>query len=277
MSHVALLITSERCGHCKNMRGNGRLLSQNEIKKDKKQATIPGGYHFDAKFMKKMICGGLDGPAKLRVVNVHLTTMNPNEPVKDISVFTLQSDNETVEQTMLSEEGDKVRITTYLVGENGKVKNNELATVAWKDISKKYIPVNMSGYCAYYPGIVLFESNTWTQGLQSNSPMYGYYNGFETKEQSPFGIDPHKKKQPVGFFEFLMPFFNGTRELLGAPKVVVEEVVKVEPIKAVEPEKILVQTSGSLKNEEVKSDKILIPTSGAKERLKFRLYVTESK
>ena len=81
--HIATLITSEKCGHCRNMRGTGRLLSQNEIKKDSKQPSMPGGYHYDAKFMKKMITADTDS-AKLRILNVHYKSFNPGDGVMDL-------------------------------------------------------------------------------------------------------------------------------------------------------------------------------------------------
>ena len=79
MSNVLVLLTSERCGHCRNMRGSGRLLSQTEIKRDNKQPNIPGGNHYDAVFMKKLITAEVGNTAKLRVINIHYKTFNPAE------------------------------------------------------------------------------------------------------------------------------------------------------------------------------------------------------
>ena len=87
--HVAVLITSERCGHCKRMRGSGRLLSQNEIKKDNLMATIPGGpsrptgYHYDAIFMKRLLTAGTDASQLLKIVNIHYKSFNPMEGIAD--------------------------------------------------------------------------------------------------------------------------------------------------------------------------------------------------
>ena len=60
------------------MRGTGRLLSQNEIKKDSKTPTVQGGFHYDAKFMKKMITADTDS-AKLRIINVHYLFLFSNQ------------------------------------------------------------------------------------------------------------------------------------------------------------------------------------------------------
>jgi hypothetical protein len=277
MSNVAVIITSERCGHCRNMRGSGRLLSQNEIKKGNKQPNIPGGYHYDSKFMKKLITANMDGSAKLRVINVNYRTFNPAEGVMDISVFTLDPDGNTVRQTMLTEKDGKTVVNVYTIGENGQVVSTQDMPNSWTDITKTYIPVNLPSYAFFFPSLVLFEGNAWTEGIRNNQPIYGYLNGFETKSESPYGAKPGPNPSVSNFDIFIQQFFNGTKELLGKPKTLETPVVKPEPV-VVEPPKPkedvpAIPTVANVRKNE--NEIVGIPTIATRDKFKVRLYVVE--
>ena len=82
--HIACFITSEKCGHCRNMRGDGILLSKKKITSEKKNPTIPGGNYYDASFLKKLVTADSEVP-KLKVLNLHYRGFNPNEGVMDLS------------------------------------------------------------------------------------------------------------------------------------------------------------------------------------------------
>lgn len=261
MSHVAVLLTSETCGHCRNMRGNGRLLSKSEIKKEGKQPTIPGGNHFDAAYMKKLITTEIDAKPKLRVINLHYKSFNPTEGMMDISIFTLEADG-NVKQTMLKESNGKTNMAVYLVGESGKVISSQNIDTSWADINKSYVPVNISAYAFFFPSLILFEGNEWTNGLKNNQPVYGYLNGFETKTEAPYGGKAGGQPNVMDFSKFLAQFFNGTKELRGKPAA--EVAVKKE---TVEKEEIVLPIAPT------KKDEIVLPVSGNKR--KFRLYVVE--
>jgi hypothetical protein len=261
MSHVAVILTSERCGHCKHMRGTGRLLSQNEIKKDNKPASIQGGYHFDSKFMKKLITADSGTNTQhFRVVNIHYKTFNPAEGLMDISIFTLENDNTNVRQTVIKEApGGKTQITIYLVAESGRVLSSEEIPTKWEEIVKTYVPVNIQNYALFYPSMVVFEKDAWTKGILNRSPIYGILNGFDSRKEAPYGAIPAQRPDVLEFPKFLNQFVNGTKVLSGVPVEEVKEKVKEEPI--------VVPTIEDRKAEPV------IPTVGAMK--KFRLYVVE--
>jgi hypothetical protein len=257
------------------MRGNGRLLSQNEIKKGNKQPNIPGGNHYDAKFMKKLITGNMEGRAKLRVINVNYRTFNPAEGVMDISVFTLEPDGNTIRQTMLTEKDGKTVVNVYTIADSGQVVSTQEIPSSWLDITKTYIPVNLPSYAFFFPSLVLFEGNAWTEGIRNSQPIYGYLNGFETKPESPYGPGPNPSV--VNFEIFIQQFFNGTRELLGKPKGTVEPVAKPEPV-IVEPPKPKEETQAIPTIASVKKNDnefVGIPTVAMRDKFKVRLYVVE--
>ena len=266
MSNVAVILTSERCGHCRNMRGSGRLLSKAEIKKENKQPNIPVGNHYDATWMRKLITADMNKDAKLRVINLHYKSFNPAEGLMDISVVTLENDKE-VRQTMLKETANgKTNMTIYIVGENGRVLSNQDIDTPWVEMCKTYVPVNISMYAFFFPSLLFFEGNEWTESITNKTPIYGYMNGFDTKKDAPYGALTGSGIQPnvMEFSKFLAQFFNGTRELKGKP-IVEEKPVEPEPVKK-EPVVVPV-ASGETRRSGV------VASSGMKRN--FRLYVLE--
>jgi hypothetical protein len=203
------------------MRGTGRLLSGNEIKG--KQPNLPGGHHYDAKFMRNLITAESDVP-KIKVVNIHYKTFDNNKGVSDISVFMLDSDNKTVKQTMLKErDGGKTNMALYAIGDSGKVLLNNDIDKSWSEIVSEYIPSNIAAYSFFFPSLLLFEGRAWTEGISGKKPIYGYLNGFETNPKLPYGAIPGPQPRTMEWSKYLKQFFDGTKELLGMPKIVQSE------------------------------------------------------
>jgi len=227
MSATAVILTSEQCGHCRTMRGSGRLLSRNEIKSGNLRPTIPGNYHYDAIFMKKLITAESDIP-KVRVININFKTFDVSKGVTDISIFTLESDNTTVKQTMLIEKDGKTHMNMYAVGESGKVLLNSNVDKSWSDITSEYLPVNLGMYTLFFPSMIVFETKTWNEGVVNKKPLYGFLNGFETKESEPYGAIPAGQPKTLEWSKFLKQFFDGTKKLTGAP--VNAPVVAPQPV-----------------------------------------------
>jgi hypothetical protein len=273
---VAVILTSEQCGHCRNMRGTGRLLSKNEIKSSGKQPNIPGGYHYDAAFMKKLITAETETP-KVKVINIHFKTFEINKGIMDISVFTLESDNMTVKQTMLKEKDGKTQMSIYGIAENGKVIANSDVSTPWGEISNSYIPINLGMYAFFYPSLILFEGKAWTEGINNKAPIYGYLNGFDTNEKLPYGAIPGAQPRTLEWSKFLKQFFDGTKELVGVPKAPapVEEVkvqIESQPMKTETEVKVKFADEQILEVEN--KPKIRASTPGAN-KFKFKLYVVE--
>lgn len=269
MSHVAVIISSERCGHCRTMRGDGRLMSKNQTKD--KSPNIPGGYFYDATFMKKIITADMNTGAKVRVINVHYKTFNPADGVMDISVFMLDSDGNSVRQTLLKEKSGKTSMSIYSIGEVGKVISTQDTPEDWDKIVKSYIPANIGSYSVFFPSMILFEGTAWAEGIKNGTPIYGHLNGFETKTESPYGVLAGKGQPNVMEFpKFVNQFFNGTKELRGSPAVKTEPVVAPVAVPAsATPE------PPAYVPKEVKKDTVAIPTLAARDKLKVRLFVVE--
>ena len=226
--HVAVLITSEQCGHCKRMRGSGRLLSQNEIKKDNLMPTIPGGpsrptgYHYDAIFMKRLLTAGIEnGSQVVRIINIHYRAFNPAQGIADICIFNLEGTN--VKQTMLRESNGKTYIETYLIGESGRQLEKKEIPSVWSDSVKANVPINVTMYAHFFPILTLFHKEAWNDAIQNSKPVFGYVNGLETKLETPYGALPSREpKVNPDYGMFLKQFFDGTRKL--------EAVAPVKPV-----------------------------------------------
>lgn len=262
MTHTAVILTSERCGHCRHMRGTGKLLSKTEIVKEKRQPTIQGGYHYDNTYMKSLVTADSGNEAKLRVINLHYKTFNPAEGLTDISVFTLENEKE-IRQTMLKEiSGGKTNITVYVIGENSRIVSNQDTPTMWSEICNNYVPINIGMYALFFPSLLVFDGVEWTSSIQNKVPIYGFLNGFETKTESPYGCIPTgRNPEVIDSAKFLKQFFDGTKQLKEKPNgvpvmqaPVAEEMVVIPP-------------------KPFKSDTVVLPTSGAKRN--FRLYVVE--
>jgi hypothetical protein len=272
--HIAVLITSERCGHCRTMRGDGILLTKAKIQKENKQPTVPGGMYYDANFMKKIITTGTDS-AKVRVMNIHYKAFNPAEGITDISVFTLEPDGKTVRQSVIKEKDGKTMMDIYTIGDIGKKINSQPVDSPWEETLKAYVPVNLPSYAMFYPTLALFHYDSWVQSIQNHAPVYGYINGLQTKDESPYGAAPTQQPQPGDFVKFLGSFFDGSRKLLVKPESSVPVVAVPEP-QAPASSSVGAQAAPAKVEEVVAPSKMLrVPTKGACDKLNVRLYVKE--
>jgi hypothetical protein len=275
--HTAVLITSEQCGHCRRMRGNGRLLSQNEIKKDNKQPTIPGGqanpagYHYDAKFMRRLLTAGNETKQVLRLINIHYKTFNPMEGINDICIFNLEGAN--VKQTILRESSGKTSIETYIIGESGKQLENKILPSVWSDSVKANVPINLTMYAHFFPILTLFHIDAWNDAIQNSKPIYGYVNGLETKSEAPYGAIQSQRPNVLEFGLFFKQFFDGTKKLEAVPSVIAKSEVPENTEKKVhfEEHKVIPPT---VQNGTVKT----VVNTGQSElcsKINFKLYVKE--
>jgi hypothetical protein len=266
--HIAVLVTSEKCGHCTRMRGDGVLLSKKQIDEKKLQPTVPGGMHYDANFMKKMVTAGTDS-AKLRLMNIHYKSFNPSEGIANISVFTLEPDSKSIRQTLIRENDGKTSMDIYVIGDVGKKIQSQNIEMKWEDTLKTYIPVNLPSYALFYPTLAIFHYESWLNAVQKNEPVYGHVNGLPTREESPYGALANSQPSINDFVKFLKSFFDGTKQLLTKPLITDEK--PVQPVKEQN-----VALPPVVIKEEIKEEKpVRIPTKGACEKLNVRLYVKE--
>jgi hypothetical protein len=278
--HTAVLVTAQQCGHCRNMRGSGRLLSQNEIKKENKPANIPGGFHFDAKFMRRILTGqetpNASNKQVVRLINIHYKSMNPTDGISDISIFLVENPT-TIRQIIMKEQDGKTSVEVYLIGENGKQLSKDVSPTVWADTVRLHVPINLMSYVAMFPLLTIFHSEAWAYSIQNSKPIYGFINGLESKTTSPYGFIQSKSPKVLDFAQFIGNFFNGTQKLESQPSAtVIEKTNDIVPseIKAPEaPKSVKFEdteakgASGSIMNKPIQS------TSCSK--IKYRLYVKE--
>lgn len=268
--HIAVLITSQTCGHCRNMRGSGRLLSQNEIKTQNKQPNIPGKNHYDAKFMKKILTGDNSGASNkqvVRLINVHYKTFNPGEGIMDICIFNLDSDPNNVKQTIMKEKDGKTALESYVIGESGKqISKNDIQNT-WSDTVRAYVPINLPSYAFFFPSLAIFHIDAWNNAIQNSKPIYGFVNGLETKQISPYGAIPVQQPNMVDYPIFIGNFFNGSKTLEAEPKNVAPEPQAQVPASAHVEKKV------HFEDEPVKVFKPV--PEGPCANIRFRLYVKE--
>ncbi len=285
--HTAVLVTAQQCGHCRNMRGTGRLLSQAEIKKENKPANIPGGFHYDAKFMRRVLTGQ-ENPTPtskpvVRLINIHYKSMNPTDGISDISLFLVENAT-SVRQIIMKEQEGKTSVEVYVIGEVGKQISKDISPTVWADTVRLHVPINIMAYVAMFPLLTIFHSEAWAYGIQNSKPVYGYINGLETKTSSPYGFISSKSPSVVDFAQFIGGFFNGTRKLESQPKIEssTEEQSKIskenqelpvqKSVKFEEPKNLDANgASGSILNKH-QEKKV---TLGVCEKIKFKLYVKE--
>jgi hypothetical protein len=275
--HIAVILTSEKCGHCRTMRGSGRALSQKEIKEKSLPTSIPGGYHYDSKFIKKLITADSDSP-KLRILNVHYRSFNPADGVSDISVFTLEPDNRSIRQVILKESEGKTVADTYVIGDTGKKTGTQEVPNSWNDTVKLYLPSNLTSYAYFYPTISIFNLESWISSIKNNEPVFGYINGMPTREEVPYGGMPGQNPNPISDFSvFLKGFFDGTRNLLVKPpaKQNIPEPPKIENLDS-QVQNLDSKVKENPLLESPKPSKVLrVPTVAACENLHVKLYVKE--
>jgi len=285
--HTAVLVTAQQCGHCRNMRGTGRLLSQTEIKKDSKPPNIPGGFHYDAKFMRRVLTGQENpsptSKAVVRLINIHYKTMNPTDGISDISLFLVENST-SVRQIIMKEQEGKTSVEVYVIGESGKQISKDISPTVWADTVRLHVPINIMSYVAMFPLLTIFHSEAWAYAIQNSKPVYGFVNGLETKTTSPYGFVSSPKPNVIDFAQFIGNFFNGTRKLESQPKIEASnEVVPVPKVQneaasaSLEPKTVKFQepeakgASGSILNKPSNSSNY----NGVCEKIKYRLYVKE--
>jgi len=268
--HIAVFITSEKCGHCRTMRGNGILMSKSKIEKEKKTPSVPGGYHYDSIYMKKLIMAGSSDSPRFRVVNVHYNSFNPSEGMMDISVFTLEPDNKTIRQTIFKGNEGKTLVEVYTIGDTGKKVSDQNDETKWEDTVSKFIPKNLHSYAYFFPTLAVFHMDAWMSSIRTNEPIYGYVNGMNTKEDHPYGALPGGQPSPGDFIKYLESFHDGTRKLLDKPE---KKNSLPEPVSNQAPVPSGVPAPPALAPETSKM--LRVPTKGACDKMNVRLYVKE--
>ena len=149
---IFTVLTSEGCGHCHNMRGNGELGNG-------KQLT-----QYD--FLKSHI-NPLQDKKSCTILNIHYGTMSGRrEEIVNISKIYLK--NNLVYQEKYYNTNDVVHVKILSLDKNNKVTKigEKRASVKdnWQGFLAKKVPRSLENYTFFFPCFIVFERENWKQG-----------------------------------------------------------------------------------------------------------------
>lgn len=223
---VAVIVTAENCGHCKRMRGDGKLLSSNSIDKNRIQPGIPGGKYYDEVFVTNLITGNSKNDnftAKYRVFNLHMANyQKPSDGVKSISFFALSDKPGVVTQKIFSKgEKDNTVVETLTVGSLKHISEEQKSDIEWSKTVGAYIPKDIIKYIVQYPTTLVFSAKSWDGAIRGENLLYGYVNGLKTKDVPPYGVSiisgKLESEEHLEILTFYQSYINGTKKLLDLP------------------------------------------------------------
>lgn len=240
---IFTVLTSEGCGHCHNMRGNGDLGNG-------KQFT-----QYD--FLKNHL-DPLQNGNTCTILNIHYATMSGRrEEIVNISKVYLRKD--LVYQEKYYNTNNKVTVRILSLDSNNKTTKigEKPASVNenWQAFLSKKIPVGLQNYTFFFPCFIVFEKKNWKEG----SNILGLTNAGYTMRDSRGTYMLEKDGKTLGERNILpqkliTEALSGViefkphkdhyevkeapkEEVKEAPKEEVKEVQKEEPKKEVKPTK----------------------------------------
>lgn len=234
---VILIITSQRCGHCVKMRGDGHLHSSFT---GPAPSSMPGGHSYDDTFIRKLITADPTGAhksneqptPKYRLYNLHLASMGgPDNEVLELLEYVVKSGG-SVEERIYKKNSSSgnTDVEIYTVNPTTvPVSKLHQTTTSWADTVKTMIPSGYTSYLYFFPMVLFFTSQVWDRGLRDGAPIYGYINGMETSPTPPYG--PVKSSQPNVSDPIILAasFAKGEKLLLNGPPTARDTSISATP------------------------------------------------
>lgn len=190
--NVALIVTSQGCGHCKVLRPDeGWLLSPEKSR----PGIIPRASAWNHAFMKKLLTG-LDNPTQsspqiMRVYNIDLPQLHPS-PVStalDLHVFDWVEGvvRQTIYQPYYTTRENKKVITGTTIRTPSETKT--LSNEPFNKFIETIIPASCFNYFYFFPMYAFADATLWNRSLEDpNVPLFMRVNGAPVNEKSPYGI-----------------------------------------------------------------------------------------
>lgn len=176
---ILIALTSEGCGHCHNLRGNGELGNGKQF----------GNYEF----IKAHLQPAPDRK-NIQLLNLHFRTMGgTHREITDISKVYLKGND--VYQEKYYPNGNTVMVKVLSSNSSNnitKVKEGESNYNGdWMSFLNKKIPKQIENYTYFFPCFVVFEVNDWKEGKN----ILGLTNaGFTIRrEDGSYGIEKNGK------------------------------------------------------------------------------------
>lgn len=194
---VALIVTSQGCGHCKVLRPDeGWLLSPEKSR----PGSIPRASAWNHAFMRKFLTG-VDNPTQsnpqiMRVYNIDLPQLRPS-PVStalDLHVFDWVEGvvRQTIYQPYHGNNENKKLITGTIIRTPSETKI--VKTEPFDKLIETIIPPSCFNYFYYFPMYAFADASLWNRSLEDPTiPIFMKINGAPTNEKSPYGIIKNPK------------------------------------------------------------------------------------
>lgn len=180
MSDIVLVVlTSEGCGHCSQLRGNG---------------VLGNGTPFHTYSFLESHIDPLKRKDNITMINIHFSSMNGHHShIQVISKFSKFGNN--VQQEMYYAENGKTFVSVLAVNEKNRAKvlkqKKEVFVeknhVDWTQFIDLKVPKNIEKYSFYYPCFLVFQKEDWKSG----GNILGIPNaGFVVKDKDGnFGLE----------------------------------------------------------------------------------------
>lgn len=217
MSNVCLLITSQQCGHCINMRHQTGLLPAKDSK-----PVVYGKYPYDYSFVKNVLTvNGKYPDQKWDFINVHFS---PDPHVGEISCFNLLPD-QSIEQTIFYPDPTNPKVCIrkfHVIDEKGvtdKCKDKHSFNMPFSLIAKNLIPNAETLIRRYAPlrPIFLYYDDTTRQKYQDvtgiQDKFYARSINTETSDKPPYYLTPKPDRQDLDVIKTL-EYYDENQDML---------------------------------------------------------------
>ena len=149
---ILTVLTSEGCGHCHHLRGDGEL---------------GNGKQFMTYEHIKSHIQPIEGGKMARLWNIHFQQMSGKLEVIE-SISKIYMENGVIYQEKYFNEGGKVRVKISVLGVNNNRKELSIKDAdvkeGWLDFVKSKVPRGIENYTFYFPCFIVFDYEDWKKG-----------------------------------------------------------------------------------------------------------------
>lgn len=170
---VVLIITSNKCSACLQMKGSETGKPENISSKK----TINRIHGWDLVFFKKLLTANIeDNIQKFRVFEINFKSLSPSD-ITDVNYlvqFNLVNGN--VERTVLTKGKKQNEIKILKEENNRKIESNKIPG-NYEDLIRSLIPEKIvPNYLYLYPSWAYFNAKIWNDAVTKKSVLFGVVN-----------------------------------------------------------------------------------------------------
>jgi hypothetical protein len=209
---VLVVITSQNCPHCVNMKGDGWPSESQKV-------SIPGGWKWDFPFFKAVLTGGKnDGISRAEFFNIHYV----NGILAEFTILSLTEEGKVFVRRFKKTDNVGLSYASMLESDS-TIKQEDLVKPQWRykpepnfeKYRDSWIPSNdISGFLVHVPVWLYFSSTIWWASVLKDEPLYGYSPGMRTTHQ------PHDHTR------YMIPKSESRNVESKDPSKVIDELIK---------------------------------------------------